>query len=75
MKKLLKAYGFESKADYYCRVSMLYRNGDRKASRLMFIDMPKANRIEMSRETLFDWHTIEKHEQMFYFNLLTGLSK
>jgi len=45
MKKLLKAYGFNSDMQYFERiVFLLLRSNERKASLQMFRDMPVDNR-------------------------------
>lgn len=75
MKNLYIKYNVKDINDYYGKISDSYRNGELALSREMFLSMPKGYRVDFTKDTLFNWHTITKGEQMFYYKLLTGLSK
>lgn len=56
MKKLLKAYGFNSDIQYFERIAFLFTN-DKKASKLMFNDMPKEGKIKFINAALGSWQS------------------
>lgn len=67
MKKLLKAYGFNSDMMYYERIVFLRLHNDIKASYLMFKDMPVKHRKLFCISALSSWSSGLTNEQIMYF--------
>jgi len=57
MKKLLKAYGFNSDMQYFERIVLLLMQKDNKASKTMFLDLPKPIRKQFVKSICFEWQT------------------
>lgn len=57
MKKLLKAYGFNSDMQYFERIVFLLLHNDRKASILMFSDMSQKDRKMFCKAVTGEWQS------------------
>lgn len=57
MKKLLKAYEFNSDMQYFERIVFLYKNNDNKAAIQMFKDIPLNYKKLFINAVLGNWKT------------------
>lgn len=67
MKKLLKAYGFNSDMQYFERIVHLYLDGDLAASTVMFKDMPVKERKQFCASALWEWSSGLTTQQIIRF--------
>jgi len=58
MQKLLNMYGFNSDMQYFERIVTLYKNNDERIAKVMFLDMPKREKIVFLKSaTIGGWES------------------